>query len=76
LFEREIKLDETDSDRRFFVMIALWDMIILNTGWMDDPNLGDQVLVPDVDLQAGLYEFDSETDALRFVQEWWVKQEF
>ena len=57
-----------------YVSISVWDLSFQDIEWMNDPNLGEDALVPSIDLQAGLYRFDSELEALRFIQAWWAAQ--
>jgi hypothetical protein len=57
------------------VKIASYDLATYQSEWMDDPALGKHCWVPDVDLTHERYEFDSEIEALRFIQSWWAKQE-
>ena len=59
----------------YIVKISSFDMVYYNSRWMDDEALPHgRVLIPDVDITKETYRFESEKEALNFIQTWWSKQ--
>ena len=60
--------------QKFVVVIAYpWDYSPANTAWMDDPLLPKGFTVmPTIDLVESWHEFDSESEAMDFIADWWI----
>ncbi len=57
---------------KWYVKIAkCFDYVSYNSSWMDDETLGKDCLVPDVDIEESMHEFDTEAEAINFIREWW-----
>jgi len=56
--------------------VRYWDYVSYPSKWMDDPLLGDECLVPDVDVTEETFLFDSEQDALKKMAELYAVQLF
>lgn len=64
--------DGENNFKRFIVKVASCDYIHYDTTWMDDKDLpGGYALVPDVDIAHEKHFFDSESEALTFIRDWW-----
>lgn len=66
----------TEDGPMWYVKIAkCFDYVTYNSSWMDCSVLGDECLVPDVDLCSSIHAFYEERDALAFIKEWWAKEQ-
>jgi hypothetical protein len=62
-----------EFDHWVVIVAHPFDYIHYEAGWMHDPEFPEgMVLVPDVDLSASEHRFASETDALKFIRDWWI----
>lgn len=74
-FSGGIDLNLKEGQVCWVVKIAKYsDYTTENTEWMDCSVLGKQALVPALDIEESCNIFDTERDALLFVQEWWSEQ--
>lgn len=66
--------DENDKALFYKVKICkkFWDYKEYSSGWMDDKDLGNSCLIPDVDLTDEQHIFATETEALKFIRSWWI----
>ncbi len=58
----------------WIVKIANFDYTFYDSRWMDNEELGNLVLCPDVDITLEKYLFYSEKEALQFIKNWWNEQ--
>ncbi len=56
---------------QYVVKIATHDYVFYDSRWMCDEQLGDQCLIPDVDLCHEKHTFNNEADAIVFIARWW-----
>lgn len=61
------------SKDTWIVDIARFDYGFLDVKWMDNKQLGDLVLTPEVDITAETHVFYSEKEAIKFIRNWWKK---
>lgn len=58
----------------WFVKFGPFDYKYYSSSWMADDTLGNQVLIPDIDVAVETHTFYSEKEALEFIKNWWKKQ--
>lgn len=61
------------SKDTWIVDIARFDYGFLDVRWMDNKQLGDLVLTPEVDITIKTHVFYSEKEAMEFIRNWWRK---
>lgn len=59
---------------RFIVYIGSFVYTYQNMVWADDPRIGNNPLVPSLDMIQEEHEFDNEKDAMNFIQSWWMQR--
>ena len=59
---------------KVWIVIAHYSMSFYSSAWMVDEELGNDCVVPDVDLIEEKHSFDTELEGLRFIKEWWARQ--
>lgn len=62
------------EQEEFHVKIASIDYRTHDTTWMKDKELGNTVLVPDIDRTLAHYVFDTQQEAMDFIRDWWKKR--
>lgn len=62
------------ESKQYVVSVATITWVFSNTKWMADPLIGNEPLVPSIDLVTEQYVFDTEADALSKVKELWALQ--
>lgn len=70
-FEAAVSASNHHVIRDWVVMIAFHDLVTYDSTWMVDPELGNMVLVPSVDLTKEEHTFPTYEEARDFVKEWW-----
>lgn len=64
-------MEKTKHSKFLVVIASTFDYQKYDAAWMDDPIIGRNTLVPDVDLAESTHVFDKEEDALKFIKTWW-----
>ncbi len=73
--DQSVLTDHLVADKAYWVVkLAQFDYTSYASKWMCDDQLGDYCLVPDVDITETSVRFDSESEALEFIGNWWKKQ--